>query len=194
MNNRGQSKNNTWLTPKSHVDFLGPFDLDPCCPPGGMPWRTANYMVYWSGAPGEIPELGHHLGLHGDADGDGLALDWSRFGRAFVNPPYDDPLPWIEKLAEHDNGIILLPGKSPETKWGQLLLATADLLLFPRGRFPFWYPDGTESEGCWNPHVYAAYGETSVAKLMDFEEQLLPGMLLDSVASRGLRELKEKYA
>lgn len=27
----------TWLTPKSIVDLLGPFDLDPCTPCGGEP-------------------------------------------------------------------------------------------------------------------------------------------------------------
>ena len=34
----------TWLTPRYIIDALGPFDLDPCCPPK-MPWRTAAEMV-----------------------------------------------------------------------------------------------------------------------------------------------------
>lgn len=56
----------TWLTPPEIIDDLGPFDLDPCCPPV-MPWRTATRMIHW-------PE-------------DGLAADW---GDAFVwlNPPF----------------------------------------------------------------------------------------------------------
>jgi len=28
----------TWLTPKSTIKALGPFDLDPCTPEEGMPW------------------------------------------------------------------------------------------------------------------------------------------------------------
>ena len=35
----------TWLTPKWIIDVLGAFDLDPCCPDGEMPWRTADMMV-----------------------------------------------------------------------------------------------------------------------------------------------------
>lgn len=35
----------TWLTPKWIIDVLGAFDLDPCCPDGEMPWRTADRMV-----------------------------------------------------------------------------------------------------------------------------------------------------
>ena len=35
----------TWLTPKWIIDVLGAFDIDPCCPDGEMPWRTADRMV-----------------------------------------------------------------------------------------------------------------------------------------------------
>jgi hypothetical protein len=94
---------------------------------------------------------------------------------------------------DHDNGIILLPGKSPDTKWGQLLLATADMVLYPRGRFAFHYPDGTVSKGKWNPMIYAAYGEVNVSKLVTFESTVLPGILMESIGSRGMAELREKY-
>ena len=203
--NRGDSDNNVWLTPKSHVDFLGPFALDPCCP-ATMPWRTAETMVFFeddvkralaTGADAGVIGAGGFTatGGHGSGDfiGDGLKIDWKQFGRKFVNPPYDDPLPWVELMADADNGIILLPGKSPDTKWGQLLLATADLILFPKGRFPFWLPDGTESKGKWNPHVYAAYGEENVDRLIRFERAMLPGVLMESLGSRGVEELMEKY-
>ena len=35
----------TWLTPPSILRRLGVFDLDPCCPDGGMPWPTASRMI-----------------------------------------------------------------------------------------------------------------------------------------------------
>lgn len=50
----------TWLTPRWLLDKLGPFDLDPCCPDGGMPWPTAARMISksedslakdWGGGP-----------------------------------------------------------------------------------------------------------------------------------------------
>lgn len=38
----------SWLTPPEIINALGPFDLDPCCPPPPtMPWRTATQMVHW---------------------------------------------------------------------------------------------------------------------------------------------------
>jgi hypothetical protein len=37
-------KSETWLTPPSWLSRLGPFALDPCCPPD-MPWRTAVKML-----------------------------------------------------------------------------------------------------------------------------------------------------
>lgn len=56
----------TWLTPPYIIDALGPFDLDPCCPPK-MPWQTAAEMVC--------------------RPADGLAVDW-RGKRVWLNPPY----------------------------------------------------------------------------------------------------------
>jgi hypothetical protein len=180
--NAPRDMNDSWLTPKDQIDLLGPFDLDPCCPTEGMPWRTARAMVLWSGAPGEVPQVEAHYGKENwqeayDMRGDGLALDWSPYGRVWCNFPYSDPLPWVEKMAEHKNGILLAPGKSPDAKWGQLLLGSADLVFFPRGRFAFWRPDGTPSKGKWNPHVYAAYGWANVDAMLLLAERM-PGVLM----------------
>jgi hypothetical protein len=109
--------------------------------------------------------------------GDGLALDWSPFGRVWCNFPYSDPLPWVKKMAEHKNGIILGPGKSPDAKWGQLLLGTADMVFFPAGRFAFYRSDGTPTKGKWNPHVYGAYGWANVDALLLLAEKM-PGTLM----------------
>ena len=35
-----RAKSMTWLTPPAWIEALGPFDMDPCCPPV-MPWPTA---------------------------------------------------------------------------------------------------------------------------------------------------------
>jgi hypothetical protein len=185
--NRGKANkdNDTWLTPPAHVAALGPFDLDPCAAPS-MPWRTAERQVVWREAlPAGFVQQAWEI------VGDGLEMEWT--GRVFCNPPFSAPLDWVEKMADHDNGIILLPGKSPDTKWGQLLLATADMVLYPRGRFAFHYPDGTVSKGKWNPMIYAAYGEVNVSKLVTFESTVLPGILMESIGSRGMAELREKY-
>lgn len=73
----------TWLTPPHIVEALGPFDLDPCCPPN-MPWRTATQMVC-------RPD-------------DGLAVDWTG-KRVWCNPPYGrEAVPFLRKMAEHEGG------------------------------------------------------------------------------------------
>ena len=73
----------TWLTPPEIVDALGPFDLDPCCPPT-MPWRTATQMVHWPN--------------------DGLKVDWTG-KRVWCNPPYGrDAVPFLRKMAENRTG------------------------------------------------------------------------------------------
>ena len=73
----------TWLTPPNIISALGPFDLDPCCPPD-MPWPTAKRMV-------SLPE-------------NGLAVDWT--GQCvWLNPPYGrDALPFLRKMAENRTG------------------------------------------------------------------------------------------
>ena len=82
----------TWLTPPEIVDALGPFDLDPCCPPT-MPWRTAAQMVHWPN--------------------DGLRVDWTG-KRVWCNPPYGrEAVPFLRKMAENKTGggysVVLCP-------------------------------------------------------------------------------------
>ena len=73
----------TWLTPPEIIDALGPFDLDPCCPPT-MPWRTAAQMVHWPN--------------------DGLKVCWTG-KRVWCNPPYGrDAVPFLRKMAENKTG------------------------------------------------------------------------------------------
>lgn len=73
----------TWLTPPEIINALGPFDLDPCCPPT-MPWRTATQMVHW-------PD-------------DGLAVDWTG-KRVWLNPPYGrEAVPFLHKMAKNKTG------------------------------------------------------------------------------------------
>ena len=73
----------TWLTPPHIVESLGPFDLDPCCPPN-MPWRTAAQMIC-------RPD-------------DGLAVDWTG-KRVWLNPPYGrDAIPFLRKMVENQQG------------------------------------------------------------------------------------------
>lgn len=77
----------TWLTPPEIIRALGPFDLDPCCPPA-MPWRTSTQMVH-------LPD-------------DGLKVDWTG-KRVWLNLPYGrEAVPFLRKMAENKTGGVSL--------------------------------------------------------------------------------------
>jgi hypothetical protein len=132
----------TWLTPLNIINALGPFDLDPCCPEI-MPWATADIMLN--------PKI------------DGLKTAWE--GYVWCNPPFSKILPWATKMAEHNNGILLVPAKSTDSKWGQYVLENCTAVLFQKGRIAFNYPDGTPSTGKWSPYMFAAFGLHASNKL-----------------------------
>ena len=123
-------KNDEWLTPPEIIKVLGEFDLDPCAPIM-RPWETAK--------------------SHYTINDNGLNNVW--FGRVWLNPPfnrYQKGL-WMKKMAEHNNGIMLLPlaGETQDFKnyvWGK---CSGVLVLSFRPHF--YYVDGTRarsSSGC----------------------------------------------
>lgn len=133
-----------WITPRSIIDALGHFDLDPCaCIP--QPWPTAEAM--WT------------------RNDDGLSRDW--FGSVWLNPPYGpDAEKWISRLAKHGNGVALIFART-ETRWFfDTVWSHADAVMFIKGRLHFHYPDGTRAKGnAGGPNVLAAYGYDAVARL-----------------------------
>lgn len=186
--NRPDSKRatNDWLSPPRLVSLAGGeygFDLDPCAYPL-MPWQTAAVML--SDRVMARPACILPSRLHGSsrrekvachcshclfelnkysADlGDGLAFNW--FGsRVWLNPPWDDPLPWAEKMAEHRVGSMLISAKSTDTKWAQTVLEVADAVLFFAGRLLYHYPSGRKSSGAWTPSMLLAFGSEDVMGL-----------------------------
>jgi len=68
-------------TPKALFDLLGiTFDLDVAAPIGG-----SGIAPKWF-----------------DKDSDGLAQEW--FGNVWMNPPYSNPTPWVEKFVAYRGG------------------------------------------------------------------------------------------
>jgi hypothetical protein len=68
----------------------------------------------------------------------GLEVVW--VDRTFVNPPYSDPLPWVEKaVAEHKKGktVALLLKHDSSTRWFRLLHEAGAEFLMPQGRLSF---------------------------------------------------------
>lgn len=70
---------------------------------------------------------------------DGLSIEWPR--KVFLNPPYCNILPWVDKALEHSlmhGGDIwlLLPSRTG-AEWFARLSRFNCLMVFPRGRLKF---------------------------------------------------------
>lgn len=133
-----------WLTPPELLAALGPFDLDPCAAVG-QPWPTAR----------------RHYTVHDN----GLAQPWSGF--VWCNPPFGRGIErWLERMAEHGNGIALVPGRT-ETRWFQGgVWAEADGTLFLHGRTRFHDIHGRPADSTiGTPICLAAYGAEAVRRL-----------------------------
>ncbi|UXB41319.1 phage N-6-adenine-methyltransferase [Stenotrophomonas maltophilia] len=159
----------TWLTPPETVHGLGPFDLDPCTPQQGMPWRTATRML----KPSD----------------DGLKTLWPKTAFVWMNPPYgghkNSPTSqhrWMEKAAEHGNGIALVLARM-ETSWMQdsvLNHPNVSAVVFTKGRLSFCRPDGTPGTSCPAGSVFIGYGAEAARRLKrGVESGLIRGTYLD---------------
>lgn len=89
--------NDILQTPKYIVDALGDFDLDPCAGE-----NTSIGKINWWIGRGE----------------DGLKRSWKGF--VYCNPPFSKKEIWIEKMIEHNNGILILPERGSAPWFGPL--------------------------------------------------------------------------
>lgn len=136
----------TWLTPPEWIKALGPFDTDPCCP-SAMPWPTAGFML--------------------TEREDGLVTPWA--GRVWLNPPFGQEWPaWVERLAEHGNGIALIPARTETREFYRLVWERAAAVCFVRGRPHFHYPTGERAPfNSGAPIALVAYGLENVLALRE---------------------------
>jgi site-specific DNA-methyltransferase (adenine-specific) len=75
------------------------------------------------------------------ADEDGLALDWDGH-TVFVNPPYSNILPWVEKaLTSKATTVLLVPVRSSQL-WFHLLLQAKVEMRYFRKRIAFSTANG----------------------------------------------------
>ena len=127
-----------WYTPKELIDSLGSFDLDPCAPVNPL-WETAKVMY--------------------NKNDNGLLQNWG--GRVWLNPPYSRPLIelFIQKMAEHNNGIALLFNRLDSAMMQDVILKKATSMKILRKRIRFYRPDGTQggSPGCGS--ILFAFGD-----------------------------------
>jgi hypothetical protein len=139
-------KSDTWLTPPEWISALGPFDLDPCCPPV-MPWPTATRMLT-------------------EAD-DGLTAKWE--GRVWLNPPFgQEAAKWLTRMADHGCGIALVPARTETKMFMENVWWSAMAVCFVDGRPHFHYPDGKRAPfNSGAPIALVAYGPSSARRLLN---------------------------
>lgn len=123
----------TTLTPLWIINSIGSFDLDPCAFDGH---NTAKKLII-------LPK-------------NGLTEKWE--GRVWLNPPYSNPKPFLERMVEHNNGIALILA-SVETEWFfNLIWNKATGIFFLKGRPKFLRSDKTEVQ-LMRPTVLVSFGE-----------------------------------
>lgn len=105
-----------WYTPQWVFDALAiRFDLDPCSPHDFESFVPAAKKL--------------------TVFDDGLSSAWS--GKVFLNPPYGrDTVRWMDRMCAHGDGIALVFSRT-DAGWFQRALASADAVLFVRGRISF---------------------------------------------------------
>lgn len=162
----------TWLTPPEIIKALGPFDLDPCCPPN-MPWVTASRFYTErdvcsvclpdaEGRPSGFMSTGAEIDECRFCDG--LAQPWS--GRVWLNPPFNRYVVprWMRRMAEHGNGIALLAARTETKVFFESVWPCARAILFLRGRPHFYHLDGTRADNnSGAPICLVAYGDNVCA-------------------------------
>jgi phage N-6-adenine-methyltransferase len=117
FNSRGAITRDDWETPKSILDALGLFDLDPAA--------SRKY-------PTRCAKVGYCE--------NGLSREWR--GRVWLNPPYGtQALLWLKRLAEHGNGIALIIPRLGSKWFHEIVLAHCAGILFVKGRIAFIHPE-----------------------------------------------------
>jgi len=137
-------KNDEWLTPPELLAALGRFDLDPCAPIE-RPWDTA--------------------ARHYTVKDDGLSKEW--VGRVWCNPPFGrEAVKWLRRLAEHANGIALIPARTETAMFYECVWGVADAVLFMKGRPHFHFVDGKRAAfNSGAPICLVAYGAANAVAL-----------------------------
>jgi hypothetical protein len=109
-----------WYTPKWLFDLMAiRFDLDPASSPPELSVVPAARIF--------------------TVDDDGLSLPWE--GRVWLNPPYSNPTPWVDRFLGHGHGVALLPSTSTG-RWVDRMWTDCDGVVLCR---PFAFTRGDDT-------------------------------------------------
>lgn len=141
--NTNTQNHDEWLTPPDIISALGTFDLDPCAPVV-RPWEMA--------------------AKHYTVEDDGLSQPW--FGRVWLNPPYGrETFKWMERLADHKNGIALIFARTETQGFHAQIWNRAHSVFFFRGRLSFHFVDGRKGNTANAPSCLVSYNEMNTQSI-----------------------------
>jgi len=133
-------------TPKWIFDTLNlQFDLDPCSPIGGIPYAPIKH--YYT------------------KDDDSLTKEW--FGNIWLNPPFSQPKPFMQKFMKNAQGVVLI--RLSQSQWAKDLWNHADGILLNDKQLKFNRPDG-KSMGIPQVTFLFAFGKQNAEALQNFKE------------------------
>lgn len=94
----------------------------------------------------------------------GLTRSWKGF--VWLNPPYDRDLGlWLDRLADHGNGIALIFARTETQAFYNCVWRRADAVLFLHGRLTFYQNGVRAKANAGAPSCLVAYGLTAVVRL-----------------------------
>lgn len=134
-------RSDNWFTPLSILNQLGSFDLDPCTSIY-RPWDTALFHYCFENM-------------------DGLECSW--FGRVWLNPPFSNKDMWLDRMVEHNNGIVLIAARTETKAFFKYVWGKAMAICFIKGRPYFHDIKGNKAKNnCGVPIVLIAYGNDNL--------------------------------
>lgn len=136
-----------WYTPRYIFDALGCFfTMDVCAPMGGEYVKTPTEWF-----------ITH----------DSLEFEWRGF--VWMNPPFggrNGLIPWLNKIADHGNGIALTPDRT-SAPWWQDAAKRSDAHLQISGKVKFIDANGNEGKSPSNGTTLFAYGDQALKALIN---------------------------
>jgi hypothetical protein len=153
MSHEAIGKSDEWFTPKYIFDALQvKFDCDVCCPQDLTHIKTPCHEYICANS---------------------LEYIWKGF--VWMNPPFggrNGLYPWLDKIADHGNGIALTPDRT-SAPWWQYIVNRSDAHLQVKGKIKFIDGNGNEGKQPGNGTTLFAFGNKAVAALMNARDNKL---------------------
>lgn len=156
---QNHNSENTWFTPKSLIEKLGDFDLDPC---------TVSYRPFNIAKKHIQKDLGEC----------GLSIAWK--GRCFINPPYGKEVkPFINKfITEKPMGFMLIFARMGSDGIQNLIKENAYVFCL-RKRIKFIHKEGHKKTNAGTDSCLVFWHKEELEYLKKLDGVLIKGVICE---------------